>query len=57
MPFIRINGVIGKLYVPQKAGERKHKCKDCYVCQMCSDDRCRQCINRKSDKCRRKNKK
>jgi hypothetical protein len=48
MAFIRIPGVIGKVHVPDKAGAKKHNCKDCFACQWCSDDRCRMCLNRKT---------
>jgi len=24
--------------------EKKHPCPDCFACQWCSDDRCRQCL-------------
>lgn len=50
MAFIRICGVVGKVYVPDQAGPKKHNCKDCFVCQMCSDDRCRSCLKRKTKK-------
>ncbi len=50
MPFIKKDGVIGKVYVPEKKPEavRKHNCKDCFSCQMCSDDRCQLCCGNKS---------
>jgi hypothetical protein len=42
MPFTTVRGLKGKVYVPDqpKEGSRKHSCKDCYSCQLCSDDRC-----------------
>ncbi len=45
MPFVRMPGLTGKVYVPeeQTREEKKHNCKDCYSCQMCSDDRCQLC--------------
>jgi hypothetical protein len=45
MPFIQLPGVTGKIYVPEEkpAGEKKHNCKDCHCCQMCSDERCNLC--------------
>ncbi|MBW2468604.1 MAG: hypothetical protein JRE88_15780 [Deltaproteobacteria bacterium] len=48
MPFKTVRGLKGKLYVPDPAEgvRRKHPCKDCYTCQLCSDDRCRVCRDR-----------
>lgn len=48
MAFITIPGFEGAVYKPDlnPANERKHNCKDCFSCQMCSDDRCDVCINR-----------
>ncbi len=45
MPFVRLPGVEGKVYVPEadSKGRKKHPCKDCHSCQMCSDDRCAVC--------------
>ena len=45
MPFETIAGFPGKVYVPeeQPADHKKHHCKDCHNCQMCSDDRCQVC--------------
>lgn len=45
MPFVRMKGVVGKVYVPDKppADSKKHPCKNCFSCQMCGDDRCRIC--------------
>ncbi|MEN6385584.1 MAG: hypothetical protein ABFD79_10345 [Phycisphaerales bacterium] len=45
MAFIRIRGIPGKVYEPDKVGPRKHKCKDCFFCQMCSDERCIACLS------------
>ncbi len=47
MAYIRIPGVLGKVYVPDAAGPKKHHCKDCFACQWCSDDRCRECLRGK----------
>jgi len=46
MAFIEIPGLKGKVYVPdEKSGHiKKHDCKDCYSCQMCSNDRCQLCL-------------
>ncbi len=45
MPFETIAGLPGKVYVPEKqsAESKKHRCRDCYNCQRCSDDRCNVC--------------
>ncbi|MFA5291991.1 MAG: hypothetical protein WC496_03050 [Phycisphaerae bacterium] len=56
MAFIRIPGIPGKVYQPQGGGTKKHNCKDCFFCQMCSDERCLLCLKRKSGKCRKKSK-
>ena len=41
MPFVKIKGMKGKLYVPevQSGRRKKHPCPDCYACDGCSDDR------------------
>ncbi len=46
MPFVRYPGLEGKVYVPAKASAdaKKHPCRDCFSCQMCSDGRCRSCL-------------
>lgn len=44
MPFIRIDGVEGLVFVPETSGApKKHPCEDCFVCQHCSDNRCALC--------------
>jgi hypothetical protein len=45
MPFVTVPGLKGKVYVPEKQARspKKHACRDCYCCQMCSDDRCASC--------------
>ena len=45
MPWIRMPGIEGLLYEPQKQPsiDRKHNCQDCYFCQNCSDVRCTVC--------------
>jgi len=55
MAFVEIPGFKGKVYVPEEtAGSpKKHLCKDCYSCQMCSDDRCNLCLKQKTC-CRKK---
>ena len=49
MPFVKISGCPGKLYVPdeQKDWAKKHPCTDCFSCDHCSDDRCRVCRDKK----------
>jgi hypothetical protein len=44
-----IPGLKGRVYVPeeQERTPKKHACRDCFSCQMCSDDRCRLCDCRK----------
>ena len=50
MPFIRLPGIKGKVYVPEidASQPRKHNCSDCFSCQMCGDDRCSICLKQKS---------
>ncbi|MBW2180618.1 MAG: hypothetical protein JRG81_09650 [Deltaproteobacteria bacterium] len=45
MAFVQINGLKGKVYVPDERPDSKkqHPCKDCYACQQCSDTRCALC--------------
>jgi hypothetical protein len=44
MAFIRVEGLSGKVFVPDESPEpKKHPCPDCYDCQHCGDDRCRMC--------------
>jgi rubrerythrin len=49
MPFIEQIGLKGKIYVPEKIPGQcsKHPCRDCFSCQLCSDDRCNACLNKK----------
>jgi len=52
MAFVKLPGLQGKLYIPEKQNncKKKHPCKDCYSCDYCSDDRCRLCrCNRDSE--------
>jgi len=48
MAYRRIRGIPGLVYEPEhdQAGS-KHKCKDCFCCQWCSDSRCRLCLKSK----------
>ncbi|MGC9324132.1 MAG: hypothetical protein ACP5G0_05205 [Desulfomonilia bacterium] len=49
MAFERMVGIEGLVFVPEEhRGNKKHPCPDCYFCQMCSDNRCSLCLNRKS---------
>lgn len=56
MAFTTVRGLKGKVYVPDppKEATRKHSCKDCYSCQLCSDDRCSVCLSQKSCQCENK---
>ena len=50
MAFVEFPGLKGKIYVPdEKSGHiKKHDCKDCYSCQMCSDNKCQLCLQKDS---------
>ena len=45
LTFIVIPGVKGKVFKPEERFDlpKKHPCKNCYSCQLCSDDRCTLC--------------
>ena len=45
MTFEAVRGLKGKVYVPAatEGAARRYPCKECYVCQLCSEDRCRVC--------------
>lgn len=45
MAFVRIPGIEGSVFIPTTAtaSQKKHRCPDCFVCQMCTDSRCRLC--------------
>ncbi len=45
MPFVQVPGLNGKVYTPQtkENEQKKYPCKDCFSCQMCSEDRCNIC--------------
>ena len=51
MPFVKVPGLPGKLYVPekQKNCQKKHPCKDCFSCEHCSDDRCNVCRDKEKN--------
>gem|GEM_PF-742508 len=45
MPFVSRPGLNGKIYIPEQLpGQKKHNCKSCFLCQVCSDDRCSLCL-------------
>ncbi len=46
MKFERMPGIEGLVYVPQEqpTDRKKHPCRDCFQCQMCSDNRCALCL-------------
>lgn len=48
MPFVDLPDGTGKVYVPEKKQgcPQKHPCRDCFSCQMCSDDRCDRCLGK-----------
>lgn len=50
MPFVNHPTLKGKLFIPEYdyQNQKKHPCVDCFSCQMCSDDRCGVCLERKS---------
>ena len=54
MALKKIKGIAGKVYVPGNSGPKKHNCKDCFHCQICSDERCLACLKSKSKKRRKK---
>ena len=45
MPWIRMPGLAGKVYVPEDNGAapKKHSCSTCHACQWCDENRCRIC--------------
>ena len=55
MAFITLPGITGKVYVPEENPKRsrKHPCKACYSCQLCSDDRCKVCLAQ-PDSCKKR---
>ncbi|MGD8540845.1 MAG: hypothetical protein PVI39_01035 [Desulfobacteraceae bacterium] len=54
MPFIKMPGLPGKVYIPKPSAARrqKHPCPDCFACQKCPESRCRVC--RCGEGCREK---
>ena len=49
MPYIKIPGFRGKLYIPEGNEDiKKHDCKDCYSCRMCSDVKCSLCMKNRA---------
>jgi hypothetical protein len=53
MKFIKVPGLEGKVYVPltDLRAHKKHPCKDCFSCQMCTDDRCKLCREHTNEEC------
>lgn len=47
MAFVRIPNIEGRVFVPDPvtASQKKHKCRDCFACQLCGDSRCRLCLS------------
>jgi len=45
MPWMRMPGLAGKVYVPEDDGQapKKHPCPTCHACQWCDETRCRVC--------------
>jgi L-ascorbate metabolism protein UlaG (beta-lactamase superfamily) len=49
MPYVKIPGFKGKLYIPEENKcVKKHDCKDCNSCQMCSNSKCSLCLKNKA---------
>lgn len=48
MAWKTIPGLTGRVYIPEEEPDapKKHGCRECFCCQMCSDDRCRLCGER-----------
>ena len=53
MPFIKLPGIEGWVYEPEKksGSQKKHDCQDCFYCQMCSERRCVSCRKEKFGEC------
>ena len=47
MGFKPAPNIKGRVFVPDETEgvRKKHSCRDCYQCQMCSEDRCQVCRN------------
>ncbi len=41
--FEVIQGLTGRVFVPEGGRLRKHPCPECYACQWCPDARCAAC--------------
>jgi hypothetical protein len=54
MGWVRFPELKGKVFVPQASpdGEKKHACRECFACQMCSDDRCNACCKQTATRAR-----
>lgn len=46
MAWVSVPGLNGKIFLPDSDNreKKKHPCKGCFSCQMCSDDRCHACL-------------
>ena len=53
MAFVTVPGLKGKVFDPQESDRslKKKSCKDCFLCQLCSEDRCRVCRGQKHGRC------
>ncbi len=53
VPFIKKSGLKGMLWVPEAddTTKKKYRCKDCFSCQMCGDNRCSVCLGQNPDPC------
>lgn len=51
MPFEKIPGLPGKVYIPvcQPDALNKNRCRDCFSCQFCSENRCQVCLKGTGD--------
>jgi hypothetical protein len=46
MPFIELDSIPGLIWIPEEIKNKKHNCKDCFSCQMCSNERCDLCLKK-----------
>jgi hypothetical protein len=52
MAFITVSNIEGKVFVPETKplSMKKHNCRDCFSCQICSESRCKACLSEKACK-------
>ncbi len=51
MSFRKLPNDGGLLYEPETAGgKRKNRCRECFACQWCSDERCSACLTTSADR-------